>query len=57
MCTSPSMPVGREVDALPARASRLERERLKREMNEGYRFEAEAPSLDPEWAELEAVAL
>jgi len=28
---------------------RLKRERLAREMEEGYRAEAESPSLDPIW--------
>ncbi len=29
---------------------RLERDRLAREMEEGYRAEAESPSLDPIWS-------
>ncbi len=32
---------------------RLEQERLAREMAEGYRAEAEAPSLDADWSSVE----
>jgi predicted CopG family antitoxin len=36
---------------------RLKRERLGREMEEGYRSEAAAPSLDPEWSSFEIEGL
>jgi len=32
---------------------RLKRDRLAREMEEGYRAEAASPSLDPEWDVIE----
>ncbi len=35
----------------------LERERLAREMEEGYRIEAESPSLDPIWSTVEGDGL
>jgi len=35
----------------------LERERLAKEMEEGYRFEAESPSLDPIWSTVEGDGL
>jgi metal-responsive CopG/Arc/MetJ family transcriptional regulator len=40
-------------EALRERVERLRSERLAREMEEGYRTEAEDPSLDPEWAAIE----
>ena len=44
-------------DAVQERISWLKRERLAREMEEGYRSEATSPSLDPEWAGFEAEGL
>lgn len=44
-------------EAIQARISLLKRERLAREMEAGYRAEAESPSLDPEWAALEVEGL
>ncbi len=35
----------------------LERERLAREMEEGYRAEAESPSLDPIWSTVDGDGL
>ena len=35
----------------------LKRESLAREMEEGYRVEAESSSLDPEWADVEVEGL
>ncbi len=35
----------------------LERERLIQEMEEGYRYEAESPSLDPIWTTVEGDGL
>lgn len=40
-------------EAIQDRVLRLRRERLAREMEEGYRSEAVSPSLDPEWAGFE----
>lgn len=36
-------------EAIQNHVEQLERERLAREMEEGYRAEAESPSLDPVW--------
>jgi len=44
-------------EAIHARVQQLKRDRLAREMAEGYRAEAESPSLDPEWSEVEAEGL
>lgn len=44
-------------EALEARVAQLQRQHLAREMEEGYRSEAEASSLEPEWAAVEADAL
>lgn len=43
--------------ALRERVDRLKRARVARELDEGYRSEAEDPSLDPEWAGLETEGL
>lgn len=40
-------------EALQERVERLQRERLAETMDEGYRAEAEDPSLDPEWSTIE----
>jgi len=40
-------------EAIQERVARLNRERLAREMEAGYRAEAESTSLDPEWAAIE----
>jgi predicted CopG family antitoxin len=44
-------------EAVAARIRQLRRERLAQEMAEGYRAEAESPSLDPEWSEVETEGL
>ncbi|HEV7507909.1 MAG TPA: hypothetical protein VGS07_23700 [Thermoanaerobaculia bacterium] len=44
-------------DAIQERILWLKRERLGREMEEGYRSEAASSSLDPEWASFEAEEL
>jgi predicted CopG family antitoxin len=44
-------------EAIHARVQQLKREFLAREMAEGYRAEAESPSLDPEWFEVETEGL
>src|SRR3954468_2176060 len=44
-------------DAIQERILWLKRERLAREMEEGYRSEAASPSLDPEWAGFEVEEL
>ena len=44
-------------EAIQQRVSQLKRERLAREMEEGYRMEAESPSLEPEWANVEVEGL
>lgn len=36
-------------EAIQQHVERLKRERLAREMEEGYRAEADSPSLDPIW--------
>lgn len=43
--------------ALRERVDHLKRDRLARQMAEGYRAEAEAPSLDPEWSAVETEGL
>jgi predicted transcriptional regulator len=40
-------------EALRERVDRLKRNRLARELEEGYRAEAEEPSFDPEWSNVE----
>ncbi|HEX3528951.1 MAG TPA: hypothetical protein VH988_17975 [Thermoanaerobaculia bacterium] len=40
-------------EAIQARVAQLNRERLAREMEAGYRAEAESTSLDSEWAAIE----
>ncbi len=40
-------------EALERHVNRLREEKLAREMEEGYRREAESPSLDPAWSEIE----
>ena len=40
-------------DAVVYRLDTMKRERLVREMEAGYRAEAEEPSLDPEWQGVE----
>jgi metal-responsive CopG/Arc/MetJ family transcriptional regulator len=40
-------------EALRERVDRLKRNRLARELEEGYWAEAEEPSLDPEWSNVE----
>ncbi len=44
-------------NAIAERLSRLERECLALAMEKGYRQEAEAPSLDPEWEVTEVEGL
>lgn len=44
-------------EAIQDRVLRLRRERLAREMEEGYRSEAASSSLDPEWAGFEVEGL
>jgi predicted CopG family antitoxin len=44
-------------EAIQDRVRRLKRERLAEEMAEGYRAEAEEPSLDREWFEVETEEL
>lgn len=44
-------------EALEVRVLELQRQRLARAMEEGYRSEAETPSLDPDWATVEVDAL
>jgi hypothetical protein len=44
-------------EAIDARIAQLKREHLAREMAEGYRFEAESPSLPGEWTAVEAEGL
>lgn len=43
--------------ALQERVERLKAEQLAQALEEGYRAEAERPSLDPEWAGFEAEGL
>jgi Arc/MetJ-type ribon-helix-helix transcriptional regulator len=40
-------------EAIRARIAQLKRDRLAREMDAGYRAEAESASLDPAWADIE----
>jgi len=44
-------------EAIRNRVEQLKRERLAREMAEGYRVEAQSPSLDAEWADVETEGL
>jgi hypothetical protein len=44
-------------EAVEHRLAALRRESLVREMEAGYVAEAEAPSLDPEWTEVETEGL
>jgi hypothetical protein len=44
-------------DALRERVQRLQRDRLVRELEDGYRAEAEDPSLDIEWSAVESEGL
>ena len=44
-------------EAIQTRVLQLKRDRLAQEMEEGYRAEAEDPSLDPEWAAVETEGL
>jgi predicted CopG family antitoxin len=44
-------------EAIHVRVQQLKRDRLAREMAEGYRVEAESSSLDSEWTELETEGL
>lgn len=43
--------------AMQERVERLKAEQLARALDEGYRAEAGNPSLDPEWAAVEAEGL
>jgi hypothetical protein len=44
-------------EAIGTQIARLKRDRLARQMEEGYRSEAESPSLSGEWAVVEAEGL
>jgi hypothetical protein len=44
-------------EAIRTRVEQLKREHLARSMAEGYRAEAESPSLDAEWSEVETEGL
>lgn len=44
-------------EAIQERVLRLKKQKLAREMEEGYRSEAAVPSLDPEWASFEVEGL
>jgi hypothetical protein len=44
-------------EALRERVLQLQRSQLAREMTEGYRAEAEQPSLDPAWGAIEVEGL
>lgn len=44
-------------EAIQERVLQLKRDRLAREMDEGYRSEAASPSLDPEWSSFEVEGL
>ena len=44
-------------EAIHARILQLRREQLALEMDEGYRAEAQAPSLEPEWSNVEVDGL
>ena len=44
-------------EAIRHRVEQLKRERLAREMAEGYRAEAQSPSLNAEWAGVETEGL
>jgi hypothetical protein len=52
------VPLSRFVrESVAERVDRLKREQLAAEMEEGYRAEAEDPSLDSEWANVETDGL
>ena len=52
------VPLSRFVrESVVDRIRRLEREMLVREMEAGYRAEAERPSIDPEWSAIETEGL
>ncbi|HEX9942283.1 MAG TPA: hypothetical protein VGG03_09725 [Thermoanaerobaculia bacterium] len=44
-------------EAIQSRVQQLKRDRLAQEMDEGYRAEAESPSLDAEWSSVETDGL
>lgn len=44
-------------EALRERVERLQKEKLARELEEGYRAEAKELSLDPEWQDVEVEGL
>jgi predicted CopG family antitoxin len=44
-------------EAIQTRIQQLKRDRLAREMSEGYHVEAESSSLDPEWSGVETEGL
>jgi hypothetical protein len=44
-------------EAIHVRVQQLKRERLAREMAQGYEAEARNPSIDPEWADIETEGL
>lgn len=44
-------------EAIRSRVEQLKRERLAKEMAEGYRTEAQSPSLDEEWSGVETEGL
>jgi predicted CopG family antitoxin len=44
-------------EAIQTRVEELKRQRLAAEMEEGYRAEAENPSLDADWANVETEGL
>lgn len=44
-------------EAIHVRVQQLKRERLAREMAEGYEAEARSSSLDPEWTDVETEGL
>ena len=44
-------------EAIQERVVQLRRQKLLREMEAGYRAEAAAPSLDPEWSSFEVEGL
>jgi hypothetical protein len=44
-------------EAIQERVLQLKRDRLARDMEEGYRTEAASPSLDPEWSSIEVEGL
>lgn len=44
-------------EAIRRLVAQLDRERVARDLEEGYRLEAESPSLDPGWAAFETEGL